>query len=271
MIPPAPWSCRLKVHPGPATGGDPGGLRLHWHCVRLSTGHAIWSWNGQPVALTLFLGGRNADDARALEHWANVKAPQVPASLKKRVREMPRPLLATAYLHAGPSIRPIIARFALGLSQLLVEDFKIRQGTGPLGHAMARDFPPQFLHLVAAEGAMRKRLWVNANIFTADPDIRQVLGTFNDRLEDSFSRFDERLCIGTAKGQIKFRLRWQGLYPTAGIAEMIDGECIRHELLLVGARMPRRATSAPSSSSTSHGASGRRSSKKFAPRRARFC
>jgi hypothetical protein len=235
-MPLSPWRCHFDIRPGGpgAAGVKPDELRLDWHCVRTSTGHAVWSWNGTPVAVTLFLGGRDADDARAVEHWAKVQEPQVPASLLKRVREGARPLLATAYLGAEPTARRVIAKFSLGLSQRLCEDFKIHKASGPLGPAVPRDFPAQFLHLIAAEGAMRRRHWAEAKTFSADADIRQVLATFNDRLEDSFSGFDERLSIGTAKGLISIRVCWQGLHPTAGIAEMIDARCVRHEMLLLG-------------------------------------
>lgn len=236
VMPLSPWRCHFDIRPKDpgAAGVKPDDLRFEWHCVRPASGHAIWLWNRHPVAVTLFLGGRDADDTRAVEHWAKVQDPKIPAAMLKQVREYPRPLLATAYLQTGRTVRQIIAEFALGLSQRLCEDFKIMQASGPLGHAMSRDFPPQFLHIVAAEGAVRRRLWPQPKIFSADSDIRQVLSTFNDRLEDSFACFDERLSIGTRKGLIKMRLRWQGLHPTAGIAEMIDGRCVRHELLLLG-------------------------------------
>jgi hypothetical protein len=110
--------------------------------------------------------------------------------------------------------------------------FKITRQSGPLGDALPRDFPAQFLHLVAAQCAVRQRVWPQATTFRADENIGQLLATFNDRLEDR--HFEERLAVGAEKGRITARIRWQGLHPTAGLAELIDGKSIRHELLLLG-------------------------------------
>jgi len=192
----------------------------------------VWRWNGQPVAATVFLSGHDPDDARALDSFSQIEEPRLSPAWLKRIRESPRPLLATAYLRTDPAYGPNLARFALALGSAMCIQFKITSQSGPLGDALPRDFPAQFLHVVAAQGAVRERLWPQAATFRADENTGQLLATFHDRLEDP--HFEERLALGVEKGRITACVRWQGLHPTAGQAELVDGNSIRHELLLLG-------------------------------------
>jgi hypothetical protein len=160
LMPLSLWRFHLNIRPGgPETAGRKSDeLRLDWHSVRPSTGHVVWHWKGQPVAVTLFLGGRDADDARAVEHWARVPEAQVPASLLKRIRKAARPLLATAYLRLsiGTAKGPVSLRVCwqglhatAGIAEMIDErsvrhEMLLLGGKGPMAGDVGQRFAMRF-------------------------------------------------------------------------------------------------------------------------------